>query len=70
MDAARQRLQEQHDEKATLYAEKLKEVCNDSCVYETFLFMNIFISVFHMLYTAFEYFRRLTYQQPYLQLSS
>jgi hypothetical protein len=32
MDASRQRLQEQHDERAKLYAEKMKEVCNNSCV--------------------------------------
>lgn len=34
MDAARQRLQEEHNEKAKLYTEKLKEVCNKvACMY-------------------------------------
>jgi hypothetical protein len=38
MDASRQRLQEQHNEEAKLYAEKLKEVCNNSCKKHIFIY--------------------------------
>ena len=32
VEAARHRLQAEHDEKAKLHAEKVKQVCNNNCV--------------------------------------
>ncbi|GFG28439.1 hypothetical protein Cfor_12642 [Coptotermes formosanus] len=32
METARQRLQTEHDERAKLHAEKMKQVCNNSCM--------------------------------------
>jgi hypothetical protein len=36
MYAARQKLQEEHDERAKVYAERLKEVCSYIFIYEHF----------------------------------